>query len=1269
MKKCMMFLFVSALIVLSGCSVIDSVNHSSQNDSPSITSGTATIPNYNPGDGGWILVWSDEFNGTALDTSVWNYDIGNNGNGNIGWGNSEAEYYTDRPQNVRVENGKLVITALQESYGGQNYTSGRINTKGKYSFKYGKIVARIKLPYAQGMWPAFWMLGNSYANTANNWPRCGEMDIVESVGGTFDQNNGAENFFWYNETSAATENQVSGYKFANRGISRDDYHIFEAEWNEQFIQTRIDGVAYNSPLDITISERSEFQQNFFILLNIAVGGPWPGYPDASTVFPQNMYVDWVKVYQKTGTPKEVPILSGSIFKLTTGSGDLALSANGLAENNTVVLNAYAQQNTQFWKVEDVGDGYYKLVLDGEDFCLAVDNASTAGGASVVLQTFTGADNQLWKIEKIAEGSFRLTAKHSGLVLSVQDGPSAGNQAVQSADSGASGQRWNISFVPDIEIHLATVNFEYPSSGSILGNKYVFTGLATAYNGIEGVYLSLDGGPWIKAEGTTKWSCLLDFTSGSHTVVAYTQDLNGNISIPKTITFTGAANEAQFTIDGDCYGKVSGVTMSEYKINVWVIGPWGAYIRPDYSHPDTLINSDGSWSCNTWGYPSDQCHILQAQLISKGSSYSTGDVIATFRYIRNDAIAPTLTVSTPLSTVDQPVLGLSGSAGDNREIGGVYVSLNGSKFQFVPGSSVYLDVWYPDIPKTVNWQTNLVLSPGINNQVRVFAKDDSQHFTATNSYTVYYDNTAVSSIFVSTNGNDANLGTKTSPFATVQKGVDEAVSSGRTNVYLSQGVYTPGNGLNGSMNGVNISNNGIHLSGGWNLAFTANSGVTVLDASRILYHVIRGAGATNIVIDHLIVSNAVANGSGENSDGAGIYFTNVHNSIIECDVVSNYALKNGAGICVMNGTGNSISGTIMWNISDNAGGGVYVSGDSNTIGGIVDWNSVWGPVGGGGIYLAGNSNTISCTRLSINETSADGAGAFVVGDYNLISSMYIYCNINGGYNGGGGVYLIGNNNVFSGKSWVNHSHLHNDGNLSYGGGCGGGLFVSGNNNVINGDLDNNEAEGFGGGVYIYRGTNNSVNALIFCNYANTHGGGVYVDEGVSNTVGGNIFINETYFGGGVYINGGSYNVINGTIVGNKANQVINSDGGGIYINDSSHVSIINAVLTNNRSTTSNNTIVLRNNGHLDNLIISNCLIGGNEASSYAIIECAPLWYDQPAQDVNGQILMNNTFITNRLGYLYNDFVNGLAAINELGSKVNSAVWSGAVNASGNSAIVQ
>lgn len=231
----------------------------------------------------WKIIWSDEFNETKINRNNWTYDIGAQG-----WGNKELEYYTDRSDNSWIEDGNLIIKAQKEDYAGSKYTSARLKTQMLQSFTYGKIEARIKMPSQQGLWPAFWMLGIS--QTDEYWPRCGEVDIMEHI----NKENVVHGSMHYYVNDRKTEfNKTLSEKSKNIDITQ--YHIYSVQWDKEKIKWFVDNEQY---FEQDISNMDTFHRPFYIILNLAVGGNWPGNPDKSTVFPSSMYVDYVRVYNK-----------------------------------------------------------------------------------------------------------------------------------------------------------------------------------------------------------------------------------------------------------------------------------------------------------------------------------------------------------------------------------------------------------------------------------------------------------------------------------------------------------------------------------------------------------------------------------------------------------------------------------------------------------------------------------------------------------------------------------------------------------------------------------------------------------------------------------------------------------------------------------------------------------------------------------------------------------------------------------------------------------
>jgi beta-glucanase (GH16 family) len=233
-------------------------------------------------------VWADEFTGpanAAPDASKWVFDLGADG-----WGNHELENYTASSENVFLDGrGHLVIRAWRPA---QGFTSGRIKTEGRFEVRYGKIEARIKLPRGQGMWPAFWMLGKDISAPGVGWPRSGEIDVMENVG--------KEPRVVHGTVHGPGYSGAQGISAAHTLEGGDKFHVYGVEWSADAIAFLVDGKAYSKVTHASLPAGAEwvFDKPFFILLNLAIGGDWPGSPDSSTRFPQAMIVDWVRVYER-----------------------------------------------------------------------------------------------------------------------------------------------------------------------------------------------------------------------------------------------------------------------------------------------------------------------------------------------------------------------------------------------------------------------------------------------------------------------------------------------------------------------------------------------------------------------------------------------------------------------------------------------------------------------------------------------------------------------------------------------------------------------------------------------------------------------------------------------------------------------------------------------------------------------------------------------------------------------------------------------------------
>lgn len=238
---------------------------------------------------GYTLVWQDEFNSNVLNTSNWAFDNGNGCPNNCGWGNNELEYYLS--ENASVGDSVLTIEAREQVVGSNAYTSAKLISRGKQSFQYGRIDIRALLPEGKGLWPALWMMGNNFSTVG--WPYCGEIDIMEMVGGGSGDYTVYGTAHWHNGSDHASQ---GGNTTVSPDALSEAYHVFSIIWDESSIKWLVDDEVYNQ-LSITDPTMSEFHQEFWFILNVAVGGNWPGSPDATTSFPQQMKVDYIRVFQ------------------------------------------------------------------------------------------------------------------------------------------------------------------------------------------------------------------------------------------------------------------------------------------------------------------------------------------------------------------------------------------------------------------------------------------------------------------------------------------------------------------------------------------------------------------------------------------------------------------------------------------------------------------------------------------------------------------------------------------------------------------------------------------------------------------------------------------------------------------------------------------------------------------------------------------------------------------------------------------------------------
>lgn len=317
----------------------------------------------------WTLVWADEFNEVANTppySAKWGFNTGGGG-----WGNNELQTYTDNIRNAYQDGeGNLVVKVLKESFTGtdgitRNYTSARLLTKGKFEQRYGKFEARVKVPFGQGIWPAFWMLGNDI--DGKGWPECGEIDIMEIVGRQPAVNHGSLHGPGYSGASPLT----NIYTLPDNQNFTDNFHIFAVEWEPGEIRFYVDGNLYSTKTtaDVPAGRRWVFEHPFFMILNVAVGGNFPGNPDNSTTFPQEMKVDYVRVYADAA---RMP----AITNVTIKKKDLLISGQNF-DSQTVILMDGAKQKTLVDEQNAsvlIGKKVAKKIQSGQTVKLQVRNA-------------------------------------------------------------------------------------------------------------------------------------------------------------------------------------------------------------------------------------------------------------------------------------------------------------------------------------------------------------------------------------------------------------------------------------------------------------------------------------------------------------------------------------------------------------------------------------------------------------------------------------------------------------------------------------------------------------------------------------------------------------------------------------------------------------------------------------------------------------------------------------------------------------------------------
>ena len=419
----------------------------------------------------WNFVWGDEFD-QPLSSSNWVYDIGT---GSSGWGNNELQYYTNRTQNLNVTGGNLEITALKEAYGGMNYTSARIKSKDLKQFTHGKIEARMKLPSGQGLLPAFWMLGSNI--DAVGWPVCGEIDIMER----------RSNDPFVNGTAHWDSNGHASFGKTSANVDFSQFHTYSIEWDASYIRWFVDGVQYNEFLIANgVGNTQAFQKPFFILLNMAVGGNWPGSPDASTQFPAKMYVDYVHVYSAVDAPV---VTSKPNFMIVSKFDGKALDLISGNTTNGAPINQWsydANSTNQKWSIEPSGNGHFKIISAVTGKALCIEGPSLADGAQIHDWDYTGVGtDQQWDLINVTNGWYEIRNVYSGKALDIAGySTTDGSKVQQWTYGGTDNQLWRLQLSGDYNIKA--------DSG-----KYICVQGSGSSNGNAIIQYDFQNNPWFK----------------------------------------------------------------------------------------------------------------------------------------------------------------------------------------------------------------------------------------------------------------------------------------------------------------------------------------------------------------------------------------------------------------------------------------------------------------------------------------------------------------------------------------------------------------------------------------------------------------------------------------------------------------------------------------------------------------------------------------------------------------------------------------------------
>ncbi len=461
------------------------------------------------------LIWADEFNGTTLDASKWNYDIGNGCPELCGWGNNEEQYYAS--DNISIGNGLLTITAKNDTLGGMLYSSGKITSKNKGDFRYGRIEARMRLPETQGLWPAFWLLPTE--NVYGEWPRSGEIDVMELLG------HQPETVYGTLHTGLPWVFKSQTYSLSGGETFVDSFHVFSVEWEEDTMRWYVDNNLYHEVTSDSIMPWAPFQEDFYLILNVAVGGNFPGFTDSTTVLPQIMEVDWVRVYN---SPDRLRI---------SGTQPVA-GATGITYNTFEIAGA-----NYIWTVPSGS-----TITNGQGTNqITVDWGCTAGDVLLELQTDCDTANLVYAINDFAiaqiDGVSEVSQGQSGLSFNIPatDGGTY-NWVIPSDATITSGQGTNQIIVDwgcvagDVIVSGTGTCGAFADTINVSLQTYTMSGFSIVPPNAVGQVYTINN----TESGTTYlWSVPSDATivsgQGTNEIVVDFGNTNGDVSVDVTNT--------------------------------------------------------------------------------------------------------------------------------------------------------------------------------------------------------------------------------------------------------------------------------------------------------------------------------------------------------------------------------------------------------------------------------------------------------------------------------------------------------------------------------------------------------------------------------------------------------------------------------------------------------------------------------------------------------------------------------------------------------------